>query len=92
MSEPYKIIEDLMQKRGLTNHDLSKMTGINYNTIRGYITSAHHIPIEPLIKIADALNVSIDFLLGRSEIEKIGDIEALRQFAIKVFKNYQANK
>ena len=91
MCKPYQIIESLMQRKGLNKHDLSIMTGIRYNTIRGYITSGHHIPLEPLIKIADALNVSVDFLLGRSEIEKIDDIEALRQFAEKVFNNYKAN-
>lgn len=91
MCKPYIIIDDLMRKRGLTKRDLAEKTDIPYNTIRGYITSGNHIPIDPLIKFADVLNVSVDYLLGRSKIEKIDDIEALCEFAQKVFNDYKAN-
>ena len=91
MEQPYGIIKSLMLKRGIDKHFLSQKTGINLHTLEGYLNSARNIPIISLIKIADVLNASVDYLLGRTQIEKIDDIEVLCGFAKMVFDDYKAN-
>lgn len=91
MDKPYSIIKKIMEKQGINKYSLAKKTGINLHTLEGYLNSGRNIRIEPLVKIADALNVSVDYLLGRTQIERIDDIEVLCTFAKKVFDDYKAN-
>lgn len=55
-------------KRNLTQRELAKKSGVSYNTIikieRGGITNPK---IETVVKLAKALNISIDNLIGRKK-------------------------
>lgn len=73
----YDIIKCLMEEQGINRKILAQKAGLNENTVRGYINSGNNIPLDSLIKIADALDVSIDYLLGRSSIKKINNMEYL---------------
>ena len=52
-------------KAKMTQQDLADATGITKRTIKNYETGARNMTVPNLIKIADALNVTTDFLLGR---------------------------
>lgn len=49
----------------LTQHDLSKLVGINRSTYAKYETGDNEPDNDTLQKLADFFDVSIDYLLGR---------------------------
>lgn len=57
----------LLQNRKIKPFHVSKGTGISSGTMNDYATGKKKPSIENLVKIADFLNVSTDFLLGRDQ-------------------------
>lgn len=85
----------LRKKKGLSQAELGKAAGTSGDIIgryeRGIITPS----IEVIIKIADALEVSIDFLVGKTSLEldketlkRLSDMSALpeenKSFVLKM--------
>lgn len=66
----YKIFmdraQDMMQKKGIKQADLAEMTGIPTATISRYMTGVHSPKVEYVAKLAAAMQVSVDYLLGLS--------------------------
>lgn len=57
----------LLHKEGITQYQLEKKTKISHSTM-GYWKSGRKKPtIDNIIKIANALNCSIDYVLGRTK-------------------------
>ena len=56
---------------GRTPHELSKATGIKSSTIIGWMQGRKMMNIFLLVKLADELCISIDWLLGRKEDERL---------------------
>ena len=55
----------LLKERKITQTQLAKETGLNRETVNQFVLG--RMPkTETLLKIADYLNVSTDFLLGRN--------------------------
>ncbi len=61
------IILDLMNEKGLNSAELSKISGIPYTTIRGWINANKLPDYFTLIKLSDFFQVSTDYLLGRED-------------------------
>lgn len=59
----------LRKKRGLSQADLGKAVGTSGDIIGRYERDEVKPSIEVVIKIADTLEVSIDFLVGKTELE-----------------------
>ena len=61
------VFVNLLQERNISSYKLTKDTGINNGLIstwrKGVITPS----AENLVKLADYFNVSVDYLLGRTE-------------------------
>ena len=51
--------------RKMTQEELSKLLNINRVTYQGYETDKHKPDIDTLAKLADILETSTDYLLGR---------------------------
>ncbi|MCL2077819.1 MAG: helix-turn-helix transcriptional regulator [Oscillospiraceae bacterium] len=65
------IFVSLLQERKITTYKLTKDTGISNGLITGW-TKGGTIPSgENLIKLADYFNISVDYLLGRTENPEI---------------------
>jgi transcriptional regulator with XRE-family HTH domain len=62
-------IISLRKKNSLSQSDLGKVIGTSGDIIGRYERDEVKPSIDVVIKIADALNVSIDFLVGKTEIE-----------------------
>ncbi len=56
-----------------TQEDLAKYLGVGRATVAGYETKGTQPSFETLFKIADYFSVSIDYLLGRTEIKEPAD-------------------
>lgn len=59
-------LKDVMRQRGFTQALLAEKADITEATISRYLAGVHSPKIEYIAKMAAALNVSIDYLLGLS--------------------------
>ncbi|MBO5060137.1 MAG: helix-turn-helix transcriptional regulator [Clostridia bacterium] len=57
----------LRKKRHLSQTRLAMELNISQNTVSRYETGSHEPDIKALIRIADYFNVSIDYLLERTD-------------------------
>lgn len=61
-------LKELMYEQGITtDQSLSQHLGISDETVRLWKNGRRYISLSQLIKLADYLNCSIDYLTGRSE-------------------------
>lgn len=60
-------LEYLRKKRNITQLKLALDLNMNQNTISRYETGAREADYATLIRIADYFNVSIDYLLERTD-------------------------
>lgn len=62
----WRKLEKILKERGITVYHLSRISGVNDNTLRSYRNG-----VEPSFKnvcrIADALNISLDDLRERND-------------------------
>ena len=63
-------LKELRKKKGLSQLRLATDLNTTQNTISRYETGEREPGIDELIKIADYFNVSIDYLIGRTENPK----------------------
>ena len=61
----------LRKKRGITQISLQMQTGIEQALISKFENGERIIPTESLIKLADFYDVSIDYILCRTDNPKI---------------------
>ena len=64
-------LKELRKRKGLSQLRLATDLNTTQNTISRYETSEREPGIDELIKIADYFNVSVDYLIGRTENPKI---------------------
>ena len=63
-------LRELRTEKGLTQQELGDAIGLHGMSISGYERGVKRPSFEALDNIADVLNVSIDYLLGRSDVNK----------------------
>lgn len=64
------ILKSLRESNNMTQVDLAKHLNITDRNIRFYESGQRIPPADILIKISDYFDVSIDYLLGRTNIKK----------------------
>lgn len=60
-------LKQLRRERNISQLKLAMDLGINQNTVSRYETGAYEADYGMLIKLADYFDVSIDYLLGRTD-------------------------
>lgn len=63
----YKRIRDLREDNDLTQEKVGKAINVPQRTYSYYETGERMIPPEVLIALADFYNVSVDYLLNRTD-------------------------
>lgn len=66
----YSIFVKLMEENGLTPYRVAKETGITQATLSRWKTGKVNPSLETLQVLADYFHVSIDYLMGKSSVEK----------------------
>ena len=61
------LLEQLMKERNFTAYRLSKIIGCSQSSIANWISGKNVPNYENISALADALNVSVDYLLGKEE-------------------------
>ena len=67
MATKYQRIKDLREDKDLTQIQISKQLNISQRAYSHFETGTRGIPTEILIKLADIFEVSLDYLVGRSD-------------------------
>lgn len=70
----YSIFQRLLNERGITPYRLAKDTGISPSTLSDWKNNKSVPKNDKMQKIADYLNVSVDYLLGKTDIPKVKNI------------------
>ena len=65
-------IRQAREKRNLSQADLAKIAGLQPAAISHFETGQRAPSFENLRKLSDALNISVDYLLGRIDEEQHG--------------------
>lgn len=60
-------LKQMRQKRGISQLKLAMDLGMNQNSISRYESGEREADYQTLIRLADYFNVSIDYLLERTE-------------------------
>ena len=60
-------LKQLRRKRGISQLKLAMDLGLNQNSISRYESGEREADYQTLIRLADYFNVSIDYLLERTE-------------------------
>ena len=68
-------IRDIRKQNGVTMKELGKAVGVGESTISMYENGKRQPDNSMLLKIADYFNVSVDYLLGRDEQQKMPTVE-----------------
>jgi len=68
-------LQSLRELRGLTQAELGRRAGIAAASISHFETGQRAPSLESLVKLADALDVSVDVLLGRATIEASAQVD-----------------
>ena len=64
-------LKELRKKKGISQLRLATDLNTTQNTISRYETGEREPGIDELIKIADYFNVSVDYLIGRTDNPKM---------------------
>jgi len=54
-------------RRNMSRHDVAGLLGISYKTYVKYINEESSIPSKLLVKLSDAFDCTVDYLLSLSE-------------------------
>jgi len=65
----YKRIRSLREDRDLTQKQIAQMLGMSQTGYSKYETGENDIPTAILIQLADFYHTSVDYLLGRTDIQ-----------------------
>ena len=63
----YKRIRDLREDKDLTQTQIAKILGMSQTGYSKYETGENDLPSSILIKLADFYNVSVDYILNRTD-------------------------
>lgn len=64
----YKRIRDLREDKDLTQLQIAQILGMSQTGYSKYETGENDIPTAILIKMAEFYNVSIDYILGQTDV------------------------
>jgi transcriptional regulator with XRE-family HTH domain len=87
-------LKEIREKRGLSKKELALKIGVSPSTITRYEKDGRIPKLTILQKISEALNVPINYLLGKEEDIKIGtslsieDLSDLPEEAIKSIEDF----
>ena len=63
----FERIRDLREDHDLTQSEMAELLGVKQTTYSKYELGKILVPVDILIRLADFYQVSLDYLVGRSE-------------------------
>ena len=65
----FENIRSMRIDRGRTQQQVAKVLGVSQNTYSQYEIGVLNYPVDAVIKLADLYGVSVDYLLGRTDVK-----------------------
>lgn len=69
--EYYERIKNLREDRDITQKDVAALLGTSQSYYAQYENGKRPIPFERIIQIANILNISIDYIAGRTNKKEV---------------------
>ena len=69
----FQRIQDLRTDADLSQRQLSEILHISQRSYSHYQTGSRNIPIEMLIRLANYYDISIDYLVGRTDKKEMNE-------------------
>lgn len=90
-------LKQLREAKKMTQVRLAIEVGVSQETISGYEIDKAMPPADMLIKLADSLDTSVDYILGRTNIKDFGslsksDLSEIERELINTFRKLPENK
>jgi transcriptional regulator with XRE-family HTH domain len=86
-----KRIIALLEELDITQRDLANMINVTETTISRYIHNEREPRTDILLKMAEALHTSIEYLIGKTNSKKPIDISELKHDYVDFAKQLQDN-
>ncbi|MDY4692441.1 MAG: helix-turn-helix transcriptional regulator [Blautia sp.] len=67
----FQRIQDLRTDSDLSQKQISQILHISQRSYSHYETGSRNIPVEMLIRLANYYNISIDYLVGRTDKKEV---------------------
>uniref|UniRef100_UPI003A9139CB helix-turn-helix domain-containing protein n=2 Tax=Eubacteriales TaxID=186802 RepID=UPI003A9139CB len=67
MSMRLERLQMLREERGWKQSDMARRLWVSQSTYSGYETGKIQVPVDTLLKLADIYDVSMDYLMGRTD-------------------------
>lgn len=67
----FRRIRDLREDKDLTQTDMGKLLNVSQRAYAHYENGTRNLPVEILIEIADYHNVSVDYILERTNVKEM---------------------
>lgn len=84
-------LKEMRLKRGLTQKELGEKVGVKQNTFTNWENGKREPNFDNLIKLADALDTSTDYLLGKTFISRYIKRIPLSEFDLSNIENLPAD-
>ena len=62
-------LKELRKEKNLTQVELGSMLNYGYTTIANYENGRNHPSLKDIIRIANIFDVSVDYLIGNSDVK-----------------------
>ena len=69
----FQRIQDLRTDADLSQRQLSEILHISQRSYSHYVSGSRNIPIEMLIRLANYYDISIDYLVGRTDKKEMNE-------------------
>lgn len=67
----FQRLRDLREDQDMKQSEIADLLGIQQTVYSRYERGFQNIPLEHLLKLADYYNVSVDYILGRTDNPKL---------------------
>ena len=65
----FQNLRNIREDKDIKQKDIAKVLNVSQNTYSQYEVGALRYPVDALITLADFYNVSVDYLLGRTDVK-----------------------
>ena len=82
----HKRLHFLRKEKGITQKDLADVLGYGYTAISNYESGKNEPSIRDIVKIADYFDVTIDYLVGRTDYRVSVENYKIEEFYKNIYR------